>query len=1036
MAGVVDRTRSLKEILVDSLSAILSPDHGTRTDGENQIKALEVTEEFGVHLAEVTIETNGPLAVRQLASVLLKQYVEAHWSQHSDKFRPPVTGDMAKHRIRELLPSGLRESISKVRTSIAYAISAIAHWDWPETWPNLFDIMMRELTSGDPNAVHGAMRVLTEFSQDVTDTQMAHVAPVILPELYNIFLQAEVYGVRTRGRAVHIFNVCIGMISTMNELQKGVAKQLLFPILPQFTEALVLALQLPDSHTSDSGLKTEIVKAITTLVKSFPKTMSQWLPQMLPTVWTIFTQSAEFYVRTVVNKLEDLDEVVDSEGEILGFENLVYSIFEFVHGLIETSKFRSTVKKTVNDIIYYIVIYMQMSEDQIRLWSNSPDQFVEDEDDDSFSYSVRISAQDLLLSISSEFPTSSAPALCEAISRHLHEAEIGKNAGNHNWWKLHESCMLAIGSVKSMIIQSIQESKVQFDIDSFLQSVVLADLNIAASPFLIGRCLWTASRFAEIMKPDLLEKCIQASVGGLHMSQAPSVRISAIRALYNYCEHLKNNNNTQVLVPFVLNIVDGLITMGTQFSADVLGLVIEALTLIISVDKQLTTSIEEKISPFAIAVYLKHCSDPFIVSLVQDLIKEIAENPGCSRKFEERLVPTLSSILRSPMDKMPGLNSTALDILTTLVRNGQKPLSCAIMNTAFPSCIECIMKTDDNSSLQSGGECLRAFASVDLEQVMEWKDESGKTGLFYVVQVVSKLLDPKTSEHTASFVGRLVSVVISRVGKQLGDNLDLMLRAVLSKLLQAESLSVIQSLVMVFAHLIHTQLEAVLDFLTNVPSPTGQPALGFVLTEWCARQHLFYGSYERKVSSIALCKLLLHTIQTNDRRLQEITVKGEQIQRPGIRTRAKTSSDPDEWTTIPILVKMYKLLINELSNQIETAMSKAEPGDDEDEDDSQENGWEDEDEGGDDVDGDFNVASGQSLADLLNDFDANYQGLNLDDEEDEDPDTMADPINQVDLRVYLTDFLQQLSQQPCYSMFSLHNNEAERQVLQAISVHV
>ena len=34
---------------------------------------------------------------------------------------------------------------------------------------------------------------------------------------------------------------------------------------------------------------------------------------------------------------------------------------------------------------------------QSRLWSLNPDQFVEDEDDDTFSYSVRISAQDLLM---------------------------------------------------------------------------------------------------------------------------------------------------------------------------------------------------------------------------------------------------------------------------------------------------------------------------------------------------------------------------------------------------------------------------------------------------------------------------------------------------------------------------------------------------------------------------------------------------------------------------------------------------------------
>lgn len=62
------------------------------------------------------------------------------------------------------------------------------------------------------------------------------------------------------------------------------------------------------------------------------------------------------------------------------------------------------------------------------------------------------------------------------------------------------------------------------------------------------------------------------------------------------------------------------------------------------------------------------------------------------------------------------------------------------------------------------------------------------------MQVISKLLDPKTSEHTASFVGRLVSIVITKVGNQLGENLDLMLRLVLSKMQQAETLSVMEVL--------------------------------------------------------------------------------------------------------------------------------------------------------------------------------------------------------------------------------------------------
>ena len=57
----------------------------------------------------------------------------------------------------------------------------------------------------------------------------------------------------------------------------------------------------------------------------------------------------------------------------------------------------------------------------------------------------------------------------------------------------------------------------------------------------------------------------------------------------------------------------------------------------------------------------------------------------------------------------------------------------------------------------------------------------------------------------------------------------------------------LQSLVMVFAHLMHTQMDAVLEFLYTVPGPTGKPALEFVLTDWVARQNMFFGHYDSKV---------------------------------------------------------------------------------------------------------------------------------------------------------------------------------------------
>ena len=60
-----------------------------------------------------------------------------------------------------------------------------------------------------------------------------------------------------------------------------------------------------------------------------------------------------------------MTSVIVLTGEVLGFESLVYGVFEFVHVLIDTSKFRTTVKSSVNDILYYVILYMQMTDDQV-----------------------------------------------------------------------------------------------------------------------------------------------------------------------------------------------------------------------------------------------------------------------------------------------------------------------------------------------------------------------------------------------------------------------------------------------------------------------------------------------------------------------------------------------------------------------------------------------------------------------------------------------------------------------------------------------
>lgn len=44
------------------------------------------------------------------------------------------------------------------------------------------------------------------------------------------------------------------------DCNQGAAKVLIFPVVQQFTEAFVQALQMPDGPTSDSGFKMEVLK--------------------------------------------------------------------------------------------------------------------------------------------------------------------------------------------------------------------------------------------------------------------------------------------------------------------------------------------------------------------------------------------------------------------------------------------------------------------------------------------------------------------------------------------------------------------------------------------------------------------------------------------------------------------------------------------------------------------------------------------------------------------------------------------------------
>ena len=125
-------------------------------------------------------------------------------------------------------------------------------------------------------------------------------------------------------------------------------------------------------------------------------------------------------------------------------------------------------------------------------WTGNPDRFVEDESEDSFSYSVRLAAQDLLLvktihsvfyyvqfyslfyiqqALRQEFEDEACSGLCEAVTRHLQEAEVMHTQGNNSfWWKVVEAALLSLGVVKDLLESQQKENQLPLDIVVILQS--------------------------------------------------------------------------------------------------------------------------------------------------------------------------------------------------------------------------------------------------------------------------------------------------------------------------------------------------------------------------------------------------------------------------------------------------------------------------------------------------------------------------------------------------------------------------------------
>lgn len=99
-----------------------------------------------------------------------------------------------------------------------------------------------------------------------------------------------------------------------------------------------------------------------------------------------------------------------------------------------------------------------------------------------------------------------------------------------------------------------------------------------------------------------------------------------------------------------------------------------------------------------------------------------------------------------------------------------------------------------------------------------------------------------------------------------------LLRAVIVRLTLATTPTLIQSLVLIFSHLIVHDADAVVNLLSHMDI-NSQPALVILMSAWCENHDVFHGYYAQKLSAVALCKMFVRA----DAMVNKVEVRGDLV---------------------------------------------------------------------------------------------------------------------------------------------------------------
>ncbi|KAL3671303.1 hypothetical protein V7S43_003234 [Phytophthora oleae] len=1030
--------------LVQLLEGSLSAATDVRAQSEARLTELLRTPGFALQLGEFLFSAEASEAQRQLSALLLKKLVTSHWvASEEEQAMPYVIPEQEKTQVKQALVLALQQRLelfagSKLQTALCLILTAIFERDWPDQWTEILPAIMAMISGQDKLRIDFAVRFLSLAGGHFSSENCCELVASVFPHLKRVFVLTNEFPTSTRSRIVRIVQSSLLMVGMEAQVGNQTAMQLLHENTTQWISLFLEQLTLPVQNVKDYSIKIQILTTLASFVREWPKEMTDLMPQIMPQVYGLMLNDAEAYERDVVLSSSEEEEGYDSDGEgaLIGRSAMIVAAFEFVRGAIQapTKKTRQLIVGGLADFVFVMIGYMQITVSQMESWQEDPNKYVADEDDESLAFNVRNAATDLLGELEAVLGRKAVVATLDAAQRRL-------KAENPNNWRLQEAALLVVGCLAASTLDAISKNAADIsqllDLSAFLQTLFKVMNAGSQEIYLRARALWCASRLAKGMNQEMLDAFLQVAISGLEQGQVLPVRMYACRAIGAI---IRNDTGKARLQEASVVVIDRLTSLAEQSTHETLHIALETLVVVLQESQNIAIESAQRV----VACFLHHWShnlnDPLISELIDGAFGALLQldNAAITVKVHEQVLPVIRSMLVQSVLDLDGAGNgiytagSALTILKTLLRHsfassgtlssgGADPatqqLGAQVVQQTFEPLVTVLGAVEDEKVLNAGSECLKWLVMFAVDPLAAYATGAGSNGIDTILSVSAKLLSPAVSDASATQVGGLITQILLKLGPSLPTaTVQSILSAVCARLAATELPSLVQSLCMVFARLVHSHGPEILNVLEQLPPPSalaGQAQapnmLTFVFRTWIEKQQDFYGLYCIKVTMSALLKV----VEWNDPRIMSITVTGSSVDSAGadgagIQTRSKSRSTPasgkTQYTTVHFLTKFVVILAKTMSNLAE-----------------EEEEWESSDDDSSDGEGDEEAVSGAGASssvfapaedyELLSDHLDADGGVEVHDgeEPEEEFEAYFDPLNDVDLKGAIPQALQNVT---------------------------